>query len=84
MSEHDFEQNLKLAFVIDFREGCPLCDHSDPALEIELQAWAQLVYDHFSSMQRDAGTRGVAPGIDSGNQSPTLKERSTEQSIQKG
>ena len=80
------EQNLKQypehSDAVEYRNGCPLCEHSDPELELELQAWAQLLYDHFSSMQENAGLQDAAPSIDTNSQSLTLKERSKKQSKQ--
>ena len=78
--ERDAKQNPKEVEAIEYRKGCPLCEHSDPELERELQSWAQLLYDHFSSRQWDAKAYGAAPFVDSGRQSPTLKERSKKKS----
>lgn len=80
MLERDAKQNPKEVEAIEYRKGCPLCEHSDPELERELQSWAQLLYDHFSSRQWDAKAYGAAPFVDSGRQSPTLKERSKKKS----
>ena len=30
---------------LEFRKGCPVCEHSDPELERELQVFAQLLLD---------------------------------------
>lgn len=76
MLEQNRKQNPEHPETFDYRNGCPLCEHSDPELELELQAWAQLLYDHFSSQQENAGIKGTDPDVDSDFQSLTLKERS--------
>lgn len=32
---------------MEFRKGCPACEHTDPQLERELQAFAQLLVDSY-------------------------------------
>lgn len=32
---------------MEYRKGCPACEHTDPQLERELQALAQLLVDSF-------------------------------------
>ena len=32
---------------VEFQKGCPACEQSDPALEHELQAFAQLLFDIY-------------------------------------
>jgi len=32
---------------MEYREGCPACEHTDPQLERELQALAQLLTDSY-------------------------------------
>jgi hypothetical protein len=82
MLEQNRKQNSEHTDAVEYRNGCPLCEHSDQELELELQAWAQLLYDHFSSQQENAGFKGAALNVDSGSQSLTLKERSKKQSKQ--
>lgn len=78
MTEEHLEQSPTHGYTVEFQKGCPLCEHSDPELERELVAWAQLLWDHFSSKRKD-----TAPAeVDSDRQSPTLKERSNQQSTQ--
>ena len=49
---------------LDHRDGCPVCEHSDPELERELRVFAELLLDiHFAKQeeQRQSLTR---PEID--------------------
>jgi hypothetical protein len=78
MAEENLEQSPTLGDAVEYQKGCPLCDHSDPELERELVAWAQLLWDHFSSKRKNADS----VDIDSAGQSPTLKERSNQQPTQ--
>jgi hypothetical protein len=32
---------------MEYRKGCPACEHTDPQLERELQALAQLLVDSY-------------------------------------
>jgi hypothetical protein len=32
---------------MEYRKGCPACDHTDPQLERELQALAELLVDSY-------------------------------------
>jgi hypothetical protein len=32
---------------MEYRKGCPACEHSDPELERELRAFAQLLLDIY-------------------------------------
>lgn len=78
MAEENLEQPPALGEAIEYQKGCPLCEHSDPELERELVAWAQLLWDHFSSKRKSA-----APvDVDCAQQSPTLKERSSQKPTQ--
>lgn len=72
MAEKNLEQPPNVGDAVEYQKGCPLCDHSDPDLERELVAWAQLLWDHFSSKRKNA----AAVNIDNAQQSPTLRERS--------
>jgi hypothetical protein len=78
MPERVSKQTSERADTIEHRKGCPLCEHSDPDLELELQAWAQLLYDHFSSQQQPGHSNSTAD-VDIGRRSPTLKERPNKQ-----
>lgn len=41
---------------VEYRKGCPACEHSDPELERELQAFAQLLFDiYIDKKQREGG-----------------------------
>jgi hypothetical protein len=33
---------------VEYREGCPLCDHSDPELDVELEMFAELLLDIYA------------------------------------
>lgn len=78
MTKENLEQPPVIEDGVEYQQGCPLCEHSDPELERELVAWAQLLWDHFSSKRKN-----TAPiDVDYGPQSPTLKERSNQQPTQ--
>lgn len=38
---------------VEYKEGCPLCKHDDEALELELKAWASLLWDHYSEKRKE-------------------------------
>jgi hypothetical protein len=48
---------------MESRKGCPACEHTDPELEREIQALAQLLFDAYllNPMNADAHT---SPSID--------------------
>lgn len=78
MTGENLEQLPALGEAVEYQKGCPLCGHSDPELERELVAWAQLLWDHFSSKRKN-----TAPvDVDSAHSSPTLKERSNQKPTQ--
>lgn len=72
MAKPDLERAPNHMGTVEYQKGCPLCERSDPELERELAAWAQLLWDHFSSKRKEFDPAGV----DSDRQSSTLKERS--------
>jgi hypothetical protein len=76
MADENLEQSSAQGDRVGYQKGCPLCEHSDPDLERELVAWAELLWDHFSSKRKN----DASADIDSAHQSPTLKERSNQQS----
>lgn len=78
MAEENLEQSPTRGDTVEYQKGCPLCEHSDPELERELVAWAQLLWDHFSSKRKNT----ASVDVDSTHQSPTLKERSNQQPTQ--
>ena len=47
-------------FLLEFMPGCPLCAHSDPELERELKALAQIVFDAILQRHTDS-TQPVPP-----------------------
>lgn len=57
---------------MEYLKGCPLCEHSDPELERELQTFAQLLFDLYlekhSKKKPDSET-----DVDKGPRPPTLK-----------
>ncbi len=61
---------------VEFQKGCPLCEHSDPELERDLQAFAQLLFDVFLSRHQNSAQLGTLHGIDKEQPEPTVKERS--------
>jgi hypothetical protein len=78
MAEEILDQAADHEGTVEYQKGCPICEHSDPELERELIAWAQLLWDHFSSKRKKAGSAN----IDIAAQSHTLKERSNQQPTQ--
>jgi len=40
---------------IEFVNGCPLCEHSDPELEKELNEFAQLLFEILVADQHEEG-----------------------------
>ena len=38
---------------LEYRKGCPACEHSDPQLERELQAFAQLLFDIYLAKHKE-------------------------------
>jgi len=63
---------------VEFVKGCPLCERSDPELERDLEAFAQLLFDVFLYRHQKAAQTERSPGVDNRNPSPTLKERSNQ------
>ena len=49
---------------VEYRKGCPACEHSDPELERELQALAQLLFDIYLAAPEKAQESGPGMGID--------------------
>lgn len=49
---------------LEFRTGCPSCEHSDPALERDLQAFAQLLFDIYLARCEEANQPGPKVDID--------------------
>ena len=50
--------------AMEFRKGCPVCEHSDPELERELQAFAQLLFDIYLANRENNGKSNRSAGID--------------------
>ena len=48
-NEHEYTPNSDLKY----RKGCPACEHSDPQLERELQAFAQLLFDIYLAKHKE-------------------------------
>jgi hypothetical protein len=59
--------------TLEYRKGCPACEHSDPELERELQAFAQLLLDIYLAKRAKKRDLEPSPGIDNTPQLPTLK-----------
>jgi hypothetical protein len=49
---------------VEYRKGCPACEHSDPELERELQAFAQLLFDIYLAKCEKTQESGPGAGID--------------------
>lgn len=64
---------------MEYRKGCPACDHTDPQLERELKAFAQLLVDSYLE---DCGIvlHGYPQGgIDNGADDVRVKEVDNQQ-----
>ena len=49
---------------LQYRKGCPACEHSDPELERELQVFAQLLLDIHLAKREERQRSEHDPGID--------------------
>ena len=59
--------------IMEFRKGCPACEHTDPELERELRALAQLLVDGYLEDCRATLHRRPSNGIDSAGGQVRLK-----------
>ena len=50
--------------ALEYRKGCPACEHSDPELERELQAFAQLLLDIYLAKREKKQQPCAGNGID--------------------
>jgi hypothetical protein len=50
--------------ALEYRKGCPACEHSDPVLERELQAFAQLLFDIYLWDREKERQQNCSPEID--------------------
>ena len=50
--------------TLEYLKGCPACEHNDPILERELQAFAQLLFDIYLWNREKERQRGDPPEID--------------------
>jgi hypothetical protein len=71
MQEENKEHESTLNSGVEVRKGCPACEHSDPELERELQAFAQLLLEIY--LDKREKKRPPGTGIDNISQLPTLK-----------
>lgn len=60
----DNEQKQSPGIGVEFLKGCPACEHSDPQLERELHAFAQLLFDIGLSRQNGDEKSERNAGID--------------------
>jgi hypothetical protein len=51
---------------LEYLKGCPMCEHSNPQLERELHAFAQLLFDIWLAKQNGNGNHDADAGIDKG------------------
>lgn len=59
---------------MEHRKGCPACEHTDPQLERELQALAQLLVDSYLEDHRVSLHKRPAAPIDNTAGQVRLKE----------
>jgi hypothetical protein len=64
MLEEKHERERAATDNLEFRKGCPVCEHSDPALERALQTLAQLLFDIYLAQHEDTEQPGPEVGID--------------------
>jgi len=64
MEERKDTHGMASVEEIEYQKGCPLCEHNDPDLERELNAWAQLLYDHFLSQRKSSEFRDANLHVD--------------------
>ena len=50
--------------IVEFRKGCPACEHSDPDLERELHAFAQLLFEIYLAKREMKRESRPSAGID--------------------
>ena len=72
MLEQDVKQNPKEVNAIEDRKRCPLCDHGDPELELDLRLWAQWLLDAYLWRLEQERKGSCVPPVDSGPPSPTI------------
>lgn len=51
---------------VEYLKGCPVCEHSNPQLERELHAFAQLLFDIWLDRQNGNENHEANAGIDKG------------------
>jgi hypothetical protein len=71
MQEENKEHERTLNTGVEYRKGCPACEHSNPELERELQAFAQLLFDIY--LDKREKKRPPSTGIDNISRLSTLK-----------
>lgn len=49
---------------VEFVKGCPVCEHTDPLLERELQEFAQLFFDIMLADQKSSDEARLRADID--------------------
>jgi len=59
--------------TLEYLKGCPACEHSDPGLERELQAFAQLLFDIYLADREKERQCDRRTEIDNSPCLPTLK-----------
>lgn len=64
MQDENMEHESALKSGVEFLKGCPACEHSDPELERELQAFAQLLFDIYLADREEERQRGRRVEID--------------------
>jgi hypothetical protein len=56
MPKNNSEQHHPPETDVEYLKGCPLCEHSDPELERELQTFAQLLFDLYLEKHSKKGS----------------------------
>jgi hypothetical protein len=65
LMQKDIGENTNARHVgVEYRKGCPACEHNDPQLELELLAFAQLLFDIYLEKRKKAQGQSPQAGID--------------------
>lgn len=64
MQEEINHGNTTRHAALEYRKGCPACERSDPELERELQAFAQLLLDIYLAKREKKRQAATGNGID--------------------
>jgi hypothetical protein len=64
MLDKENELDCSATDDLEFRKGCPACEHSDPGLDRDLKAFAQLLFDIYLANHEGIDQPGPKADID--------------------